>query len=121
MRQAVNNLQSTRSGFGIVTPEHVYKVCDQPHPTIVNELVALCIKNQPEQALEHLEQVWQQGFSSVDIVTTLFRVVKNNEMPEMLKLEYIREIGCTHMRLLEGCQSLLQLSGLVARLCRTTL
>ncbi len=27
MRQAVNNLQSTNSGFELVSPENVYKVC----------------------------------------------------------------------------------------------
>jgi replication factor C subunit 2/4 len=29
MRQAVNNLQSTHSGFGLVNEENVFKVCDQ--------------------------------------------------------------------------------------------
>ena len=32
MRNALNALQSTVSGFGIVTSENVFKVCDQPHP-----------------------------------------------------------------------------------------
>ncbi len=27
MRQALNNLQATYYGFGTVTPEHVFKVC----------------------------------------------------------------------------------------------
>jgi replication factor C subunit 2/4 len=30
----------------------------------------------------------------------------------------IQEIGFTHMRILEGVQTLLQLSGCVARLCK---
>ena len=40
-----------------------------------------------------------------------------DRMAEFFKLQFIKEIGDTHMRLLEGCQSLLQLSGLVSRLC----
>ena len=39
MRQAINNLQSTCSGFGLVSADNVYKVCDQPHPVLVAEIV----------------------------------------------------------------------------------
>lgn len=38
-------------------------------------------------------------------------------MPEPLKLEFIREIGFTHMRISEGLNTQLQLMGCVARLC----
>ena len=39
------------------------------------------------------------------------------DMPEPLKLEFIREIGFTHMRISEGLNTQLQLMGCVARLC----
>ena len=61
-----------------------------------------------------------QGYSSIDMVQTMFRVCKNLEMPEKLKLEYIREIGATHMRVAEGVDSLLQMNGLLARLSRVS-
>ncbi len=35
MRNALNSLQSTVSGFGFVTAANVFKVCDQPQPTKV--------------------------------------------------------------------------------------
>ena len=41
MRQALNNLQATHSGFGFVNQENVFKVCDQPHPQIVVDCVAM--------------------------------------------------------------------------------
>jgi len=48
----------------------------------------------------------------------MFKLVKNsNELPEFLKLEFIKEIGFAHKRALEGVGSLLQISGLLARLC----
>ncbi len=61
--------------------------------------------------------LWNQGYSAIDILTTIFRVVKNYQMPEYLKLEYIREIGFAHMNAAKGINSLLQLAGLTARLC----
>ncbi|KAL2915021.1 replication factor C subunit 4 [Polyrhizophydium stewartii] len=118
MRQAVNNLQSTHAGFGFVNPDNVFKVCDQPHPALIQDVVRSCIETNVDPAITGLTQLWKQGYSALDIITTLFRVVKSFDMPEFLKLEFIKEIGFAHMRLLEGCQSLLQLHGLAARLSK---
>lgn len=119
MRQAINNLQSTWSGFGFVSPEGVFKVCDQPHPVVVNAIVTHCTKSEIDPALDKLGELWSQGYSAVDIVTTLFRVVKNSsDIQEYLKLEFIREIGFSHMRILEGVSTVTQLGALIARLCR---
>jgi len=94
MRQAVNNLQSTWSGFGFVSPEGVFKVCDQPHPVTINTMVVSCTKGDIDHALEKLSELWTQGYSAVDIVTTLFRVVKNStQLEEWLKLEFVRPGG----------------------------
>ena len=60
--------------------------------------------------------MYDLGYSATDIITTLFRVIKNYDMPEYLKLEFIRETGFAHMRISDGVGSLLQLSGLLAKL-----
>jgi len=119
MRQAINNLQSTYSGFGFVSGDNVFKVCDQPHPIIVQAIIRSCVKADVNEAMDKLTELWDQGYSAVDIVVTLFRVVKTfDELPEYTKLEYIKEIGFTHMRILEGVGTLIQLGGLIARLCK---
>lgn len=76
MRQAVNNLQSTWSGFSFVTGDNVFKVCDQPHPVIVQAMLKACLKGQVDEAMKQLDNLWKQGYSAVDIVVTIFRVVK---------------------------------------------
>ena len=76
MRQAINNLQSTHSGFGFVSADNVFKVCDQPHPVTVQGMIRACIKGDIELAMEKLSELWNQGYSAVDIVVTIFRVVK---------------------------------------------
>ena len=91
MRQAINNLQSTYAGFGFISPEAVFKVCDQPHPVTITALVTACQDGDIENATERLDDLWRQGYSAVDIVSTLFRVVKGmDKLPEYSKLEYIR-------------------------------
>jgi replication factor C subunit 2/4 len=49
-------------------------------------------------------------------------VARNSDtLPEFLKLEYLKEIGFCHMRIGDGVNSRLQLSGLLAKLCKLTL
>jgi len=122
MRQAINNLQSTWSGFGFVSSANVFKVCDQPHPIAVQAIIRACQKGDIDGSLEKLKKLWDQGYSALDIITTIFRVVKTfDELPEYSKLEFIKEIGWTHMRILEGVGTLVQLSGLLSRLCKLSM
>jgi replication factor C subunit 2/4 len=118
MRQAINNLQSTHAGFGFVSGENVFKVVDSPHPLKVQAMLKACYEGNVDSALDTLKELWNLGYSSHDIISTMFKVTKTMDLAEHTKLEFIREIGFTHMKILEGVQTLLQLSGCVARLCK---
>ena len=100
----------------------MFKVCDQPHPYTIRVVLKACQKGDIDTAMERLDEIWAQGYSCLDVVTTLFRVVKTLDgMPEPLKLEFIREIGWTHMRILEGVSTIVQLGGLLARLAKISM
>lgn len=43
MRQALNNLQSTCNGFGVINKENVFKVCDEPNPMYIKEILECCV------------------------------------------------------------------------------
>ncbi|KAG5323851.1 RFC2 factor, partial [Acromyrmex heyeri] len=118
MRQALNNLQSTYNGFNHVNAENVFKVCDEPHPLIVKDMLDDCIKGDVSKACSVMDHFWKMGYSAEDIVSNVFKVCKNHTMDERLKLKFVKEIGITHMGVVEGINSLLQLHALVARLCR---
>lgn len=120
MRQAINNLQSTFSGFGLISAENVYRVCDAPHPAAIEAIVLACTRGELDEGQAGLEELLALGYAPVDIVNTFFRVVKvmsRERIDEPLQLEFIRQIGLTHMRILEGIASKLQLVGLLANLC----
>eukprot|EP00301_Raphidiophrys_heterophryoidea_P016668 c26283_g1_i1.p1 GENE.c26283_g1_i1~~c26283_g1_i1.p1 ORF type:complete len:330 (+),score=79.98 c26283_g1_i1:2-991(+) len=122
MRQALNNLQSTASGFGHVTEENVFKVCDQPHPQKIKAMLRACAKGDLEVGLGHMRELWGQGYDSSDIIGTMFRVVKySDDIPEDRKLIFIKEIGLTHMRIVEGAGTFVQLTSLLGRLCLVSL
>eukprot|EP01091_Cochliopodium_minus_P018567 TRINITY_DN7562_c0_g1_i1.p1 TRINITY_DN7562_c0_g1~~TRINITY_DN7562_c0_g1_i1.p1 ORF type:complete len:288 (-),score=81.68 TRINITY_DN7562_c0_g1_i1:122-985(-) len=118
MRQAINNLQSTSSGFGLVNEDNVFKVCDKPHPRIAQEIIHNCTKLSHDYSQKLLFELINEGYSSIDIVGTIFKVVKyNKNIDEKLQLLFIKEIGFTHMNVLNGHDSKLQLSALISRMC----
>ena len=119
MRQAINNLQSTHAGFGLVSGENVFRVVDAPHPVKVQAMLKACHETKVELAIEALNELWRLGYSCHDIISSMFRVTKTMPgLSEGERLDFIKEIGFGHMRILEGVQTLVQLTGVVAKLCR---
>ena len=121
MRNALNNLQATFAGFTHVTRENVFKVCDQPHPALLQSVIMKCTEGDVVGANVVVKGLWDQGYSCMDIIGTLFKVTKSAKIPEPLKLEYIKEIGFCHMRIADGLNTFLQLAGLIARLAKRRL
>jgi len=118
MRNAINSLQATYAGFNMISDENVYKVCDVPHPHQIRKIldhVKICdIKN----AILTLNCLLKKGFSTLDFISTLFRVTKTyNDIDEKTKLEWIREMAFIHARIADGLDSSLQLNGLLAKMC----
>uniref|UniRef100_A0A3Q7HVT6 AAA+ ATPase domain-containing protein n=1 Tax=Solanum lycopersicum TaxID=4081 RepID=A0A3Q7HVT6_SOLLC len=126
MRQGLNNLQATHSGFGFVNQENVFKVtrltylfdivCDQPHPLHVKNMVRNVLEGKFDDACAGLKALYDLGYSPTDIITTLFRIIKNYDMAEYVKLEFLKETGFAHMRICDGVGSYLQMCGLLAKL-----
>ena len=64
MRSALNILQSTWIGFENVTLQSVFKVCDQPPPQVLLQLVQCCLQGKVKQALAILRGlISKQGCS----------------------------------------------------------
>ena len=115
MRQAINNLQSCVAGHTLVNGDNVFKIVDSPHPLVVKKML---MAPSLDQSITHLrDDLWGKGYSAVDIVTTSFRVTKTlYELKEPKRLEMIKEIGITHMRILEGVGTYLQLASMLAKI-----
>ncbi|KAG7892620.1 hypothetical protein KL925_000794 [Ogataea polymorpha] len=117
MRQAINNLQSTFYGFNFVNSENVYRIVDSPHPLVISKMLRSCIRGDFEGSLDILRSLWAKGYSAIDIVSTSFKVLKSMyDIEEDKRLEVIRIVGFTHMRVLEGVSTYLQLSCMLAKI-----
>ena len=66
------------------------QVCDEPHPLLVKDMLAHCTNGDIDEAYKIMSHLWRMGYSAVDIITNIFRVCKNMEMAEYLKLEFIK-------------------------------
>jgi replication factor C subunit 2/4 len=119
MRNALNNMQSAHMGFGTVSRETVLRVSDTPQPHDLAAGLSACVKGDWNGGFDVLDTLYQKGYSVGDIIGSFLRVLKNFEMREDVKIEFTKEIAITHLRVVsDGVQSINQISGLVARLCR---
>lgn len=66
------------------------QVCDEPHPLLIKEMLGHCEGGRVDEAYLVLRSLWDKGYSPHDIITNIFRVCKNQQMPEYLKLEFIK-------------------------------
>lgn len=69
MRQAINNLQSTWSGFDFVSGDNVFRVVDSPHPIKVQAMIKACWEGKVDVALETLNELWYVILPSYDAST----------------------------------------------------
>ena len=98
--------------------QNVFKVCDEPHPKIVANIVDSCLAGDLLQAHWDMMGLCDHGYATSDVIATVFRVVRGHQIEEYLKLEFMREVGYCQMRISEGVNSRLQLSGMLAKLCK---
>lgn len=120
MRYALNNLQATHAGFPEVNKENVFKVCDQPHPDLMSNVLKACLAAKFTEACALIDQVFLQGYNLIDIINTLTKLMQtlNEIRSEEMRLNYLKEASLIKMRTLEGNNSHLQLHGFLANLCQ---
>ena len=69
----------------------MFKVCDEPHPLLIKEMLGHCSKSDLDPAYKIAKKLWNLGYSAEDIITNIFRVCKtHNELAEYIKLEFIK-------------------------------
>ena len=68
-------------------------MCDEPHPLLVKDMIQHCVVGNLDEAYKVMSYLWKLGHSPEDIISIVFRVCKTHEMPEYLKLEFIKVGG----------------------------
>lgn len=64
-----------------------------------------------------MKYLWELGYAAEDIIKNIFKVCKSMDIEETLQLDFIKEIALTHHRIVDGLCTLVQMTGLLSRLC----
>lgn len=85
-------------------------------------MVENCRLGQLRKSIDTLNHLIGQGYSALDIIRTLNRMIMYNgqelHLSEQEQLELLKEIGLIHMRVVEGVETPLQLAACFARFCK---
>jgi len=115
MRNVLNGAQSTFNAFGKISHDFVYKMNDQPQPARIKASLEGCLRKDWQAGFAPVSELHGQGYSTSDIIATFARVTKTIDVPEHIKLEWLKEIGLVHMRVTSGASGLLQLDAMISK------
>jgi len=121
LRQAINNLQLTFNGYVDIIPENVFKLCDKPHPLVIQKIFSACNKKDVRTALICLNELRDKGYSSSDISIGMINTLKNAHLPDInenTKIKFMNEISKTCLFISKGLNTPLQLTGCICALCK---
>ena len=116
MRRAINNMEAIYNSFRIITEENVYKLCHQPHPSQLIQLIHSCAGKNIKEAIINYNALKERGFCNSDILQTLVAVLKSVTIDESLRINYIKIISDTYIVINEGLDTNLQMYSCFARL-----
>lgn len=121
LRHAVNAMQATHSGYGKITAENVFQVCDQPHPILIERILAACLL-QKDLTVAHKEmkRLLNRGFSPEGVMGTFYKVTQSDKgrlfRQEWQQLKVMKVMAEATLRIAEGVGSQLQLAAMLSKI-----
>lgn len=103
IRASLGCLQGVSSVRRVVDDDFIYKLNGVPNSKILESIVSSIKAREMEKALETFHSLWNLRFESTDILDGLFKIAKNQDNVELLKI-----IGKYQLRINEGVNSKVQ-------------
>ena len=116
MRRAINILQAVSVTYEKINSKSVNKIINKPEKSIIENILKLVFEKKFKELTDLISDIID-NYSTLDIIHTLFNVVKEYTMDDELKLKFIKEIGKSEIYLIQGANPKIQLMTLLARLC----
>lgn len=117
MRTAINNLQSTITGYGKLDEEGVFRICDVPDIKLLKIVSEAIQKADYQTCVTGLQKLWDLSYTAYDIVNNLGKIVESSKCDTDLLFELVNELTNLKMRILQGLPSFLQIAAAAARMC----
>lgn len=115
-RKAINILQYL-SMVGDFSQERVEEAAGLLTDFDVRVLADLALSGRFEKPIRKLRELLARSYSGLEIVRFMFDYVREKGLDPRLKVELFKVFADTEVRLREGCDECLQLSGMVSRVC----
>ena len=124
IRQIINNLECIYYSFKKLNKENVYKLIDKPKPYYINEIIKYCYYGDYPNTIYTVKKLYDNGYTPNDILLTFMKYLFesnnncNNEyiLNEETKLTIYEIISQSYIRVNEGTDTLLQLTGCISKI-----
>lgn len=118
IRQAINNLEATYNGYNLITEDNVYKLCYQPHPKLVIEIIKECVNMNIMKGIHNIHILKNSGYCSNDILLTILNSLREIKIDEDIRINFIKIISECYINVSDGIDTNLQLYGCLSRMIK---
>ena len=119
-RKSINNLQTVYTSFQNIniTEKEVYLMLDKPHSTSIRNIILRCIQGIDFQiTLSEITTLFKlKGYTLNDLITVMIEECKKIDMDENMKIQFIEKISFTHIKIIDGLNTINQITGLISKL-----
>ena len=116
MRYAINNLELIYSGFNKIESNNIYKLCHQPRPEIIINLIQECVYKNIKKVITIMEELKNKGYCSNDIILTIINILQYVKIDEEIKINFNRILNESYVQICDGIDTNLQLYGCISRI-----
>lgn len=118
IRQAINNLEAIHNSYDMVTEENIYKLCYQPHPKTMIEIITYCVNRNAAMSILKYNELKENGYCNSDILLTMINVLKLITIDEYIRIEYIKILSDTYLNVNEGVDTNLQMYSCISKMIK---
>ena len=116
IRQAINNLEATHNSYNFISEDNVYKLCYQPHPNTIINLIQKCASRNLIQGIAKYEDLKDQGYCNSDILQTMINVLKLITIDEHIRINFIKILSDIYLNVSEGTDTNLQMYSCISKM-----
>ncbi len=118
IRQIINNMECIYNCYNKINSKTIYSIIDKPKPFYIKKILKSCFDGNLEESLKILYDLYKKGYSPNDILQTFMKFIleDNFEFDKKTKMKLYEIIALSYIRVNNGIDSFLQLSGCLSKI-----
>ena len=97
------------NSYNEITVDNVNKLCYQPHPNIIFTIIKLCVSQKLFDSIDEINKLKLDGYCASDILLSMINILKEIQIDEDIKINFIKIISDTYIIVSDGIDSNIQL------------